>query len=208
MATTAAPPGRTRLQWRHFLDRVVDPAIDRALGMETNRYVSVQDLGLDPDQAFAYGVAGWRSLQVILKRSELGPEDVFADLGCGKGRVLYLASRYPFKRVIGVDLSEEMAAQARRNLRRRPQVEVEVANAAEWPVPDDLTYVFFHNPFPNWVFQKAIEHTLESLARRPRRLRVIYRRPHRMHGYLLDWGFRLIRHSDSGPTNLYEAPHS
>jgi len=203
---TKTDPSWTRLRWRHFLDRVVDPAIDRALGMETNRFVSVEGLGLNPDQAFAYGVAGWRSLQVILKRGEVTPEDVFVDFGCGKGRVLYLASRYPFKRVIGVDLSPEMAAQARHNLAERPAVQVDIANAAEWAVPDDLTYAFFHNPFPNAIFEGVVQNLLESLERRPRAFRVIYRRPHRMHGYLLEQGFKLIRQSESGPTNLYSGP--
>lgn len=189
--------------WRYLLDRVVDPVIDRVLGMETAQGLSVQQLGLDPDQAFAYGVAGWRSLQVILRPEEVDAGDVFVDFGCGKGRVLYLASRYRFARIIGVDLSPEMVAVARHNLRRRPRVTVDVANAAEWKVPDDVTMAFFHNPFPNAVFEMVVEHLLASVAERPRPLRVIYRRPHRMHGYLLSRGFELIRQTQSGPTNLY-----
>jgi len=194
------------LRWRHFLDRVADPMIDRALGMETARFVSVEDLGLDPAMAKPYGVAGWRSLQVILKRGDVGPADVFVDFGCGKGRVLYLASRYPFQRIIGVDLSRQMIEAARRNLRGRPHVQLEVANAAEWPVPDDLSFGFLHNPFPDPVFEAVAGNLLESLGRKPRTFRLIYRRPHRMHAYLLDHGFALVRQSASGPTNMYAGP--
>ena len=195
-----------RLRWRHFLDRVVDPMIDRAVGMETAGFVSVENLGLERQVAFDYGVAGWRSLQVILKRGEVTATDVFADFGSGKGRVLYLASRYPFRRIIGIDLSPRMAEDARRNLRDQPRVQVVEANAAEWPVPDDLTFAFFHNPFPNAVFEAVTSHLVASLERRPRRFRLIYRRPHRMHGHLLERGFTLIRQTKSGPTNLYAGP--
>jgi SAM-dependent methyltransferase len=195
-----------RLRWRHFLDRVVDPMIDRALGLETAEFVSVENLGLNRQVAFDYGVAGWRSLQVILKRGEVTATDVFADFGSGKGRVLYLASRYPFRRIIGIDLSPRMADDARRNLRDQPRVQVVEANAAEWPVPDDLTFACFHNPFPNAVFEAVTSHLLVSLERRPRRFRLIYRRPHRMHGHLLERGFTLIRQTNSGPTNLYAGP--
>ena len=186
-----------------MLDRVVDPVIDRFLGMETAEGLSVEELGLDPDQAFAYRVAGWRSLQVILRPEEVSPNDVFVDFGCGKGRVLYLASRYRFARIIGVELSQDMAARARRNLRRQPRVTVEVANAADWKVPDDVTVAFFHHPFPNAVFERVTRNLLRSDGEQPRPLRIVYRRPHRMHGFLLSRGFELVRQSPSGPTNLY-----
>lgn len=180
--------------------------IDRALGLETAEFVSVENLGLDRQVAFDYGVAGWRSLQVILKRGDVKDDDVFADFGCGKGRVLYLASRYPFRRIVGIDLSARMAADARRNLRDQPRVQVVEANAAEWPIPDDLTFAFFHNPFPNAVFEAVTSNLVASLRRRQRRFRLIYRRPHRMHGHLLEHGFTLVRQTNSGPTNLYAGP--
>jgi SAM-dependent methyltransferase len=42
----------------------------------------------------------------------------FVDLGCGKGRVVMMASLYPFLAVRGIDLSEAMIGVARMNLRR------------------------------------------------------------------------------------------
>jgi SAM-dependent methyltransferase len=196
-----------RVPWqRVVVDRFLDPMVDRALGIDTGGFESVQSLGLDPNEAFDYRVAGWRSLQAIIHRSEVTPADVFVDLGCGKGRVLFLATRYRFKRIIGVDLSPAMVETARRNLSRTSRVQVEMANAAEWFVPDDVTFAFLYNPFPNPIFERVIENLLESLRRRPRTLRVIYRRPYRMHSFLLEQGFTHIRKTASGPTNLYAAP--
>jgi len=184
---------------------VIDPLIDRALGLDTGGFVPVDELGLDREQAFDYRVAGWRALRAILAPRDVGDSDVFVDFGCGKGRVLFLAARYRFARIIGVELSERMAEQARRNLAREPRVVVEVANAAAWPVPPDVTFAFFHNPFPNAIFESVINNLLASQQRHPRRLWIIYRRPHRMHSFLLERGFELIRQTNSGPTNLYQA---
>ena len=43
---------------------------------------------------------------------------VFVDLGCGKGKPLMVAASYPFRRLIGVDVSPACIAVARRNLAR------------------------------------------------------------------------------------------
>lgn len=43
------------------------------------------------------------------------PECTFIDLGCGKGRPLLVASEYPFRSVIGVELSPSLVLDARKN---------------------------------------------------------------------------------------------
>jgi predicted RNA methylase len=43
-------------------------------------------------------------------------ETTFVDLGSGKGRVLIVAAMYPFKRIIGVEYSPDLATVCRRNL--------------------------------------------------------------------------------------------
>ena len=53
-----------------------------------------------------------------LRGRELRPDDVFLDLGCGKGRVLVDAVQLPFARVVGVELVPELVEQARANLAR------------------------------------------------------------------------------------------
>ena len=47
------------------------------------------------------------------------PEDyTLVDIGCGKGRVLMLASEYAFREIVGVELDPRLAGVARRNLRK------------------------------------------------------------------------------------------
>ena len=40
----------------------------------------------------------------------------FVDLGCGKGKPLMVAASYGFRRLVGVDISAECIAIARRNI--------------------------------------------------------------------------------------------
>lgn len=63
---------------------------------------------------FADGV-GKREEGKERKRGRL--EDyTFVDLGCGKGRVVMMASEYPFRAVRGIELSARLVRVARRNL--------------------------------------------------------------------------------------------
>jgi SAM-dependent methyltransferase len=74
----------------------------------------------------------------------------FIDYGCGHGRVAIMAARLPFRHVIGVELSGKLYRRAQENLNtsrasRRCQVAFLQADAACFPVPDDVSAVFFYN---------------------------------------------------------------
>ena len=120
----------------------------------------------------------------MLRRSEVSPEDVFIDFGCGKGRmVLEAALLYRFARVVGVELSPDLAAVARGNVERNrrrlrtPQVEIVVSDVLTYPIPDDVTIAFFFNPFTGPIFGHVVSGLLASVDRSPRRLRIVYSAP-------------------------------
>jgi len=113
----------------------------------------------------------------------IGRRDTFLDYGSGKGRALLAAARFPFGRVIGVEVNEWECEIARSNARiaaprlRCSQIEVITADATAWPVPDDVTYIYMFNPFWDETFRMMLERVLESLDRRPRALTIIYANP-------------------------------
>ena len=153
-------------------------------GIETARGVQLEDLDLAAPGRVTYVASGWLDLRRILPRSEVGPQDVFIDFGSGKGRIVYqAAANYPFKRVLGVELSEELNAVARANIDRNrnrllcSDVELITADVRDYDIPDDVTLAYFYNPFQGPIFAAVIDGLLGSLDRRPRRLRVIYRTP-------------------------------
>jgi len=160
---------------------------ERRFGVDTTGMVR-PDFAADYDGSGAdnnaYIAASWRQLQRWLPRRDVGPGDVFLDVGCGKGRVVFQAARlYPFRRVIGLELDPQLAAVARGNVERNAgrlrckDVEVVETDASTWDVPDDVTVVFLYNPFSGEVFERFVGQLVASVQRRPRTVTIVYSYP-------------------------------
>jgi tRNA1(Val) A37 N6-methylase TrmN6 len=108
--------------------------------------------------------------QQIMEALQLIPKGfLFFDMGCGKGRVLLLASAYPFQRIFGVELQSELATMARQNIcggrfvgKQCDQIEVIECNAAEFVFPDQNAVVYFYNPFKEETMRRVIENVRRS----------------------------------------------
>ena len=102
------------------------------------------------DDGISYQPCPYRLLWAVLKRLPATPDDVFYDLGCGKGRVLcaYAASGR-FRKCVGVELVTALAEAARRNaslVRAKSPIVVIGGDAAAADLRDGTVF-FFHNPF-------------------------------------------------------------
>lgn len=163
------------------VSKLIDDLLyERRFGLDTE-LTAYPEGTADGSDRLPYGAATWRLLPRWLDPGQVSPSDVFVDVGCGKGRVVFQAARlYPFKRVIGVDLAPELIEIAQSNIDktrdrlRCNDVELVAADVTEWEVPDDVTVVFLHNPFGGAVFQSFLDHLDESLERNPRDLLIIY----------------------------------
>ena len=85
----------------------------------------------------------------------------FIDLGCGKGRALLLASRYPFREVIGIELNPQLAAIAQRNAEHwqslgeaHSPIRILVGDATEPALPAGPTLLFLYNAFAEPLVQR------------------------------------------------------
>jgi SAM-dependent methyltransferase len=109
---------------------------------------------------------------------------VFVDFGCGKGRVLMMAARYGFRRVVGVEFSAELCRVARRNVeifRRRAgastEFEIVESDAAAYRYRDDENVFYLFNPFDAVVMRQILAGIEESRRRVPRTMWLIYYYP-------------------------------
>ena len=172
----------------------LDLVPDRLLGIETAALVSQEELGFDPDRIW-YEASPWRTLSAVIPRGSVSNADVFVDFGCGKGRVLLQAARYPFGRVVGVELSSEIAELARRNVAqvhrylRFQVVEVVTADIVDYRIPDDLTFAYCYNPVRGDLFRRLLAGLTESFVRNPRPLQLIHHNP-TMEELVLEDGWR------------------
>ena len=137
-----------------------------------------------------YEGSHWIGVRNALNRLEVDRNDVFADFGSGKGPAVLVAAGFPFKRAIGVEISDDLTQSATRNFERSrltPEagsVEFVTADVLEYEVPDDLSVVYLYNPFTGLLFARFIERLLRSVERHPRPLRVVYNYPFD-HNYLI-----------------------
>jgi hypothetical protein len=159
-------------------------AFERLRGLHTSQVVQLATVGLAHPERVDYHPSGWLSLRALLPPREVSAADVFADIGAGKGRVVYQAARrYGLKRVIGVELSPDLAEEARTNLERNRarlrchDVEIVTGDALAWEVPDDLTIAYMFRPFTGATFRAVVDNLIASHDRAPRRLRILYVNP-------------------------------
>ena len=107
----------------------------------------------------------------------------FADVGSGKGRALLLASDYPFREIIGIELSPELDRIARANIaryrgaRHHPSVISIQGDASEFPWPPGPLVVYMWNAFTGPVMERVFQNLEASLAQQPRELYLVYMHP-------------------------------
>src|SRR6185503_12151373 len=104
---------------RQLADGVVDWLADRLFGrgLDTSGRAVVVEHARDDRKGYA--PSAWHVLPRALRYIGVSDHDTFIDFGCGKGRVVHQAARWPFRRVIGVEVSPELAEIARAGLAAR-----------------------------------------------------------------------------------------
>jgi len=108
----------------------------------------------------------------------------FVDLGSGKGRTLLMASEYPFRKIVGVELIAELHCAAEENIRlgdsakqRCTQIEAVCADACEFVLPDTPLVLYLFNPLPEAGLQRALRNLEQSLEQSPRPVWIVYHNP-------------------------------
>ncbi len=172
-----------RETWQLYRYRIHERYHDWRLGIRTSGLIDPSELGGDAD-CQPYEAIHYRCLETIMDYFDPSPDrDVLLDYGSGMGRAVVVAARRPFRRVIGIELSEDLSAIARENLRRASRklhchdVQIITTDARDYEVPDDVTAVFLFNPFTGSVLEAVQDRIRQSVAEHPRFLRLVYMHP-------------------------------
>lgn len=142
------------LSYKPFNDR----SFDDAHGTDTSGLVPASALDIDDAatkwQSNLYLGSPPRVTRHIIDSLAVVPgEYSFIDYGSGKGRVLFTAAAYPFRRVIGVEISRVLHAAAEQNLRcykgKRLLSEIGLwrGDAREFPLPSGNLVLHMYHPF-------------------------------------------------------------
>src|SRR5580693_10680044 len=109
---------------------------------------------------------------------------VFVDLGSGKGRTLLMASDYPFRRIVGIELLPAFHKISIDNLRQYKSesqkcfaIESICADATTLPLPDGPLLIYLFNPFPESGMRQVAANLEQTLRAHPRPAYVLYHNP-------------------------------
>jgi precorrin-6B methylase 2 len=163
---------------------------ERLLGIDTYGPIPVNaDTGVGGD-AERYSPTNYFILRRIFDHLRLCGDDVFVDLGCGKGLVVLYAARRGCRKAIGIELSPELAETARENARcadAATPVEIVEGDAATCDLSEGTVFYMF-NPFGAATMQLMLRNLELSLLSNPRTIRIVYMcTPHDSLIDALDW---------------------
>jgi hypothetical protein len=177
---------------------------DVAHGTDTSGFVPVNDLDqLDSEaaraQAGPYGGSQPSILRTILAALPSTDSFTFVDLGCGKGRPLLVASEFPFRDIVGVELSAPLAKIAQQNARliaecfseRRP-IRVVVGDASAVALPAGNLILYLYNPFGEEAISRVADAVSAAVKQQGRTVYVVYYNP--VFGHRFDVSPHLRRH--------------
>lgn len=155
---------------------------DRIHGTDTMSRLAQAELKLQHEakaSAHPYIPTRGRAFKKLFDSLQFPKGSVFLDYGSGKGKVLFLAAEYDFKRIIGIEYAPELNDVALENIKKLPKEKADrivslVADARTYEVEDDTNVFYFFNPFENDVLLASIAQIRKSLERKPRKIWVIY----------------------------------
>jgi len=161
-------------------------------------HIPLEALGIPEETGNWHENSGGPNLTAVIKSLPVTADDAVIDLGCGKGGALITFSRFPFRAIHGVDVSEKLLSIAARNLEKlkRTNVTLSHSNAADFVDLDDYTVVYMFNPFLENVMKKVISNINHSTKNRPRDVTIIYKNPVCHDVIVNNSNFRVIRKYD------------
>jgi len=149
-----------------------DVLFDFRKGIDTLSAVATEDLGLeskaDLTKCSRYVPSFASCVRDVLDRLE---KDVdfssgnLVDMGSGKGKVLFVASDYGFKKIIGVEYSKDLHVICENNIQRIGANDrifsLNIDGSTYQPEPDNLIYYFF-NPFKGELLDACLKNIICS----------------------------------------------
>jgi hypothetical protein len=181
-------PERLKHDYREYLhklhERVLDPPIEQLFFKPTKDPVPLAGLtvrGPSREHGHDYRPSPCRLFEWTIAAIDYDFSRLtFVDHGAGKGRVLLLASQYPFQAVGGIEFAEELHDDAVMNIAQFPRsrmkcrnVECVLDDASQVGPPDGDSVHYFFNPFSREVFAEVLHDLVVSYRKKPRRLYLI-----------------------------------
>jgi hypothetical protein len=151
-----------------------------------------EQLGLDKSLVSKASPSGNKYLFYLLKNMKISDNDNILDVGCAKGSALKYFTKFPFKKIDGLELSKTLAQICTNNFRilNISNIKVHNISATEFKGYNDYNFFYLYNPFPEIVMTKVIDCLKKQISSKP--ITIIYNNPV-CHNVLINNGFLLLK---------------
>jgi predicted RNA methylase len=164
-----------------FTAAAAERRFDRSAGIDTAGVIEAAELGLGVDAKGYHAMPPKIARYMIAQIAPRARDYTFVDIGAGKGRVLLIAAQIPFRKVIGIELSEPLCDVARQNVKKAAArlncvtpIDVIHEDARTFVLPHGRCVLFLYNPFSGEVADQVVTNILRSFAAAPREIVILY----------------------------------
>ena len=119
------------------------------------------------------------SFQYIQNRNQLN----LIDVGCGKGKVLFVALNFGFKSIIGIDIKKNLLVTCVKNINKNKKLKknkefIKLINikAIKYKISNENVF-FLNHPFSEIILNKFLKKIILSFRKNKRKIYLIYVNP-------------------------------
>ena len=187
---------------------------DRRYGTDTGGKVHAANLSItSPNLLFADGylaTAPKLFIDTIGRLPIVHRDFVFVDFGSGKGRALLMAAEFPFKKIIGLEISPILHEIAQQNIDKlfsktdRYSTIISLnLDVEKFVPPEDPLFCYFYNPFREKVMANVLATLKSSIDQNSRDIWIMYNNA--LHASLLDTADWLTPFDSIGPFRIWRS---
>jgi SAM-dependent methyltransferase len=112
---------------------------------------------IDSTHGIHYTPSVSKGVKIILRKLNITENDSIIDIGCGKGKAIYIFSKFPFKKNDGVEISDELVNIAKNNNLKLKidNSDIFCSNAIEFEKYEDYNFFYIFNSLPPVLFEKV-----------------------------------------------------
>ena len=168
---------------------LVDHSFDIKYGLDTCAISQLDELTINSDNK-ERGVLYVPTMLIPLRKlfhaiKPIFPDDsILVDFGCGKGRVLLVASEFGFREARGIDFAEELCETAKKNCSIyktksgfSTEFKIIGCDVINYQINPDENVFYLFNPFDETILLKVLCNIASSLQTKQREILIIYHNP-------------------------------
>jgi SAM-dependent methyltransferase len=181
--------------FNYYFHVIVDRAYDYLNGIETTKQYELNELDISSKNVKhgkKYQACRYRIIKRAFKALNCDFSDrTLLDVGCGKGRALFVALHMGFSKVIGVDFSKELCEAAKGNLEKYcDRSEIILSDISDFEIPADVSVFFMFNPCDQIMMRKIVK-KMRDQVKHHNDVMIVYVNPIAAN-VLKQFGFKLV----------------